>query len=236
MAESDLYFEEAQRWLRDERHVDRRRVRIAIGFAAGALTVAGLMATALVVAMPLKRTEPYVVRVDSGSGIVDVVPRYVGDADLPEAVLRHLLSEYVTHRERYVAALAETDYEETGAFHTAAMNEAWAHLWAKSNPDSPLNRYADGTRVTVQIRSIAFLKRDEAGDVAQVRFHRSMLPAAGAQEKVDDWVATIGSTFAKPSDDLKTRTTNPLGFKVLEYRREPEVIDAPSTDSHGGAS
>jgi type IV secretion system protein VirB8 len=234
MADTDPYFEEAQRWLRDERQVDRRRARVAAGLAAGGLLVAGLMATALVVALPLKRTEPYVVRVDSGSGIVDVVPRYVGDADLPESVVRHLLTEYVMHRERYVAALAETDYEETGAFHTAAMNEAWAHQWAKSNPDSPLNRYADGSRVTVQIRSIAFLKRDDTGDVAQVRFHRSILPAAGAQEKVDDWVATIGSTFTKPSDDLKTRTTNPLGFKILEYRREPEVIDAPATDSHGG--
>jgi type IV secretion system protein VirB8 len=234
MADSQLYFEEAQRWLRDERQVDRRRVRVALVLAGGGLAVAGLMATALVVALPLKRTEPYVVRVDDGSGIVDVVPRYVGDADLPETVLRHLLSEYVTHRERYVAALAETDYEETGAFHTAAMNEAWAHLWAKSNPDSPLNRYADGSRVTVQIRSIAFLKRDDSGDIAQVRFRRSILPTAGAQERVDDWVATIGSTFAPPSEDLKTRTTNPLGFKVLEYRREPEVSDAPVGDTHGG--
>lgn len=235
MTTPDDAYAYARHWLADERRTDRRRLRAALVLAASGLAVAGLMATALVVALPLKRTEPYVVRVDGSSGIVDVVPRYVGAADLPEAVLRHLLAEYVTHRERYVAALAETDYEETGAFHTAAMNEAWAHQWARSNPESPLNRYADGSRVTVQIRSIAFLKRDPAGDVAQVRFRRAVQPAAGAQERLDDWVATIASTFVRPSDDLKTRTANPLGFKVLEYRREPEVTDVPAGEGRGGA-
>ena len=124
MSELDAYYAEAQRWLQDERRKDRRRARAMGWLAAAAVGVAGVMATALVVAMPLKRTEPYVVRVDASSGVVDIVPRYVGEADLPEAVLRHLLGEYVTRRERYIAPLAETDYEETGAFHTAVMNEA----------------------------------------------------------------------------------------------------------------
>jgi type IV secretion system protein VirB8 len=236
MSELDAYYAEAQRWLQDERRNDRRRARTMGWLAAAAVGVAGVMATALVVAMPLKRTEPYVVRVDASTGVVDIVPRYVGQADLPEAVLRHLLGEYVTRRERYIAPLAETDYEETGAFHTAVMNEAWSRLWARNNPESPLNRYADGSRVTVQIRSIAFLKRDAGLNVSQVRFRRTVQAIAGAQEHSDDWVATLSSSFSKPSDDLKTRTANPLGFKVLEYRREPEVADSATSDAHGGAS
>ncbi len=235
MADHDSYYDDARRWLHDERQQDRRRARAMMFLATGAVAVAGVMAAALVVAMPLKRTEPYVVRVDSSSGVVDVVPQYVGQADLPEAVLRHLLAEYVTRRERYIAALAETDYEGTGAFHNAAMNAAWAHLWARSNPESPLNRYADGSRVTVQIRSIAFLKRDETINIAQVRFRRATQAAPGAQDRIDDWVATISATFTQPSDDLKLRTANPLGFKVIEYRREPEVGDS-SGESHGGVS
>jgi type IV secretion system protein VirB8 len=234
MSESNAYYEEAQHWMRDERLKDRRRARAMVLLAASAVGVAGLMAAVLVVAMPLKRTEPYVVRVDASSGVVDIVPRYVGQVDLPEAVLRHLLAEYVMRRERYIAALAEADYEETGAFHTASMNEAWSHQWARSNPESPLNRYADGSRVTVQIRSIAFLKRDEGVDIAQVRFRRAILSAPGAQERIDDWVATISSAFSRPSDDLKLRTANPLGFKVVEYRREPEVGEAGPNDGHGG--
>ena len=146
-----------------------------------------------------------------------------------------MLFRSVIRRERYVAALAPADYEDTGAFHTAAMNEAWSRQWARSNADSPLNRYADGSRVTVQIRSIAFLRKEEGTAVAQVRFRRSILPAPGAQEHTDDWVATLSTTFTRPSDDLKVRTANPLGFKVLEYRREPEVSEGGS-DGRGGVS
>jgi len=235
MADADAYYAEGQRWLQDERQGDRRRAGASLVLAGAALAVSAIMATALVVAMPLKRTEPYVVRVDSASGVVDIVPRYVGTADLPEAVRRHLLGEYVIHRERYVAALAEVDYEATGAFHTAPMNEAWSRQWARSNPESPLNRYADGSLVTVQIRSIAFLKHDENTDVAQVRFRRAVQSTPGAQERVDDWVATISSTFTKPSEDLRRRTANPLGFKVIDYRREPEVGEAAVPETKGGA-
>ena len=229
------YYAEVRRWLSDERRQDRRRARAMALLATTGVVVAGVMAAALVVAMPLKRTEPYVVRVDTATGVVDVVPRYVGEADLPETVLRHLLGEYVIRRERYIAALAQSDYEDTGAFHTAAMNEAWSRQWARSNADSPLNRYADGSRVTVQLRSIAFLRREEGAAVAQVRFRRSILAAPGAQERTDDWVATLSTSFVRPSDDLKLRTANPLGFKVLEYRREPEVGEG-GTEGRGGAS
>ena len=57
----------------------------------------------------------------------------------------------------------------------------------------------------------------------------------GAQERVDDWVATISSTFTKPSEDLRRRTANPLGFKVIDYRREPEVGEAAVPETKGGA-
>jgi len=43
---------------------------------------------ALMLLMPLKRVEPFVIRVDDTSGLVDVVPVFVGRADMPEAVTR----------------------------------------------------------------------------------------------------------------------------------------------------
>ena len=38
-------------------------------------------AIALLALMPLKRVEPFVIRVDNTTGIVDVVPVYTGGAD-----------------------------------------------------------------------------------------------------------------------------------------------------------
>jgi type IV secretion system protein VirB8 len=181
---------------------------------------------ALAMLVPLKRVEPYVVRVDNSTGVVDVVPVYAGTADLPEAVTRHLATQYVIQRERYIAAIAEADYDQVGAFHSAPMNQRWAAAWARSNPESPLNRFADGTQVRVQVQSISFLKRGGVtADTLQVRFLTATQRGPGGGEEFAHFIATLQTAYGPPSTDVRLRALNPLGFKVLEYRREPEVGD-----------
>ena len=41
-------------------------------------------------------------------------------------------------------------------------------------------------------------------------------------------MATLQYAYAAPSKDDRLRAANPLGFKVLEYRKEPEVLHNPS--------
>ena len=58
--------------------MQRRSARIA-WWVAGAGWVATLaLVGGLVSLLPLKRVEPFVIRVDNASGMVDVVPVYVG--------------------------------------------------------------------------------------------------------------------------------------------------------------
>ena len=224
-SESTAYYAEANRWEADRSIALERSARRAWWVAIGATTLAIASAMALAALMPLKRVDPFVVRVDSSTGIVDVVPTYAGTADLPETVTRHLVTQYVTQRERYIAAIAESDYEQIGAFHSAAMNQQWASAWVRTNPDSPLNRFADGSRVRVQVKSVSFFRHGLAkSDVLQVRFLTAAQRGAGATEEVAHFVATLQVAYGPPSQDVRLRALNPLGFKVLEYRREPEVI------------
>ena len=67
--------------------------------------------------LPLKRVDPFVIRVDSTTGVVDVVPVYAGQATVEEAVTRYFLTHYISICERFNFATAESDYEECGAFH-----------------------------------------------------------------------------------------------------------------------
>jgi len=137
------------------------------------------------------------------------------------------VTQYVTERERYVPALAEADYEQVGAYHSAAMNQRWAGAWARTNPDSPLNRYADGTSVRAQVQSVSFLSQGRgATDLVQVRFLAAAQHGSGGDEERAHFVATLQVAFGKPSTDVRLRALNPLGFKVLEYRREPEIVEA----------
>jgi len=222
--EAAEYFAAAQGWDVDRAQAERRAARRAWRVAAVA-TLAALAALGAVAALtPLKRVEPFVIRVDNATGVVDVVPVLEGTASEAQAVSRYLLTQYVTTRERYVAALAEADYETVGAFHGAAMNQAWAAAWNRNNPESPLNVHADGSAVRVQVLAVSFLKPGSGReDLAQVRFAR--FSGEPGNEREQRYVATLQYAYAPPSKDDRLRALNPLGFKVLEYRREPEVME-----------
>src|SRR5207253_7669490 len=223
------YFEEAASWDADRLRQGRRTVRLALGVAgAGWLAVLAL-AGALMGLMPLKRVEPFVVRVDNSTGVVDVVPVVTAHSGVPEAVTRYLLTHYVTVCERFNYATAESDYEECGAFQTAVRNQAWYALWNPTNPASPLNVYKDGTRVRAQVTSISFFRRASGvGDLAQVRYLKAKRAAGSATEEATHWIATLQYAYADPSSDPKVRSLNPLGFKIVDFRPEPEVLTDPA--------
>src|SRR5882757_6757797 len=176
----ERYFQEAASWDRDRTAMNERSVRIAWRIAIGACALTVMAIAALMLLMPLKRVDPFVIRIDNSTGIVDVVPVYAGHAEMPEAVTRYFLDHYVTVCERFNFATAESDYEECGAYHTASRNQAWYTLWTKTNPASPLNVYEDGSTLRARVSSISFFERGSGvADLAQVRYTKAKRPAGG---------------------------------------------------------
>ena len=94
--ELQAYFQESQSWEADRAAQQRHSARIAWWVAGAGWTCAVCGALALVILMPLKRVDPFVVRVDNTTGVVDVVPAYDGRATPQEAVTRYFLTHYVT--------------------------------------------------------------------------------------------------------------------------------------------
>ena len=235
----DAYLADAQRWEQDlvaRAEASRRRAYwVAGGF--GALAAMALLA--LVALQPLKSIQPYVIRVDNTTGITDVVPVYTGKAEVAEVVTRYLLHNYVVARERYFYAMAEQDYNLVGAYNSPVLNTAWMQAWDRGNPESPLVRYRDGTTVRSQVQSISFIRRaDGTQDLAQVRFLTASKLGGSGAENIQHWIATIQYGYVAPSKDEQLRALNPLGLRILEYRREPEILadsqastalEAPST-------
>lgn len=231
-ADVDLagYFAEAAAWDADRLAQQRRVVKLSFWVAAAGWLCAIVSGIALMLLMPLKRVDPFVIRVDNTSGIVDVVPVYAGQAEQSEAVTRYFLTHYVTVCERFAYSTAESDYEECGAFHNAARNQEWYAKWNRSNPASPLNVYKDGTLLRAEVSAVSFFERaNGVSDLAQVRYVKATRPAGGAEEQLTHWIATVQYTYGAPATDPKVRRWNPLGFKVLEFRAEPEVLSTPET-------
>ncbi|MGH8143673.1 MAG: virB8 family protein [Steroidobacteraceae bacterium] len=224
-AELAAYFREAAGWDQERLASYRSSVRRAWQVAAAAGLCAVACALGLILLLPLKRVEPFLIRVDSSSGIVDVVPIYTAHEQMPQAVTRYFLSHYVLVCERFDYATAESDYEQCGAFHTAQRNQAWYALWNRTNPDSPLNLHKDGSSVSVQIESVSFFKRASGvSDLAQVRYLQIEHPASSAQGAVSHWIATVQYAYTAPSADPRLRGWNPLGFKIVNFVAEPEVL------------
>jgi type IV secretion system protein VirB8 len=227
------YFQEVATWDAD-RYLQAARSARRAWLVAGAGWVCALMSTlALALLMPLKRVEPFVVRVDRSTGVVDVVPAYNATAAIEATVTRYFLTHYVTVCERFNFATAESDYEECGAFHAPQRNQAWYALWHPNNPASPLNVHKDGSTVRVQVQSVSFFQRGNGvSDLAQVRYLKAQRAGGGSDERFTHWIATIQYAFTVPSQDPRVRRWNPLGFKVVELTAEPEV--QPSTADKGG--
>jgi type IV secretion system protein VirB8 len=224
----DGYFRHAVSWDADKSALLDRSARTAWRVAGAGWICALTSCAALALLMPLKRVDPFVVRVDNTTGIVDVVPVYTGRARMDDAVTRYFLSHYVSVCERFNFSTAESDYEECGAFHTAQRNQAWYALWNPNNPRSPLNAHKDGSSVRAQVESVSFFKRASGlADLAQVRYVKAEKQASGAAERVTHWIATLQYAYAEPSKDAKTRRWNPLGFRVVEFTPEPEVLAEP---------
>jgi type IV secretion system protein VirB8 len=219
-----VYLEEAHSWDADRAALSRKSERNAWYVAAAGWTCAIAASVALVVLVPLKRVDPFVIRVDNATGVVDVVPTYEGNKAFDETVTRYFLTHYVAVCERFNFETAESDYEECGAFHSAQRNQAWYAQWNRNNPSSPLNVHKDGSSVRVQIESVSFFKRaDGLTDIAQVRYLKAERQGAGAAERFTHWIGTLQYAYGPPPKDPGLRRWNPLGFRILEMRAEPEV-------------
>src|SRR5258708_6752776 len=194
MAASEIqdYFDTAESWDADRVTQSRRNTRIAWRVAGAGWLCAVAGAVALVLLMPLKQVIPYLVRVDGSTGIVDVVPVFVGRATPEESVTRYFLTHYVSVCERFNFSTAESDYEECGAFHSAQRNQAWYAFWTSTNPNSPLNLHKDGSSVRVQVNAVSFFTRASGlSDLAQVRYLKAVRQGTGSEESFTHWVATI---------------------------------------------
>jgi type IV secretion system protein VirB8 len=229
--ELDGYFAEARDWDADRTAQFRRSARLAWWAAAAGWLSTVTCGTALAVLMPLKRVDPFVIRVDRSTGVVDVVPVYAGYGNFDESVTRYFLTHYLNTCERFNFATAESDYEECGAFHSPQRNQAWYALWTPTNPASPLNLHKDGSTVRIEVTSVSFFTHASGiSDLAQVRYRKLLRQAAGAEESITYWLANVQYAYTEPAKDPKTRRWNPLGFKVLDIRSEPEAVSAQPAD------
>ena len=138
------YFEDARRWDQDRlaEALRSRRMAWTVAGAAAALAITATGAVALLT--PLKTVEPFVVRVDEATGMVETMrglSAEPGPIAYDEAISKYFLAQYVRNREGYLDPAAEEAFRLVSILSAPTEQRRWAEAYRGSNPDSPQNLY-----------------------------------------------------------------------------------------------
>lgn len=214
------YFEKARRFDQDRLIRAERSVRVAWLVAIVASILAGVALFAVAGLTPLKTVQPFVVRVDNSTGIVDVVSALEpAPGTYDEAITKYFAARYVRAREAYVWSEAEENFRTVALLSTQAEQKRFAALYRGSNPESPQNIYGRSASARIAIVSIALINPH----VVSVRYIRTV--TRGDEVRTTHWVATLTFAYANAPMSSTDRLVNPLGFVVSEYRADPEAVN-----------
>jgi type IV secretion system protein VirB8 len=215
------YYRDAQSWAEDRQRWASRSQRIAWVIAALATVAAVLEALALFLLIPLKREVPYTLLVDRQTGYVQALRPLDTETVAPDAALtRSFLAQYVIARESFDIDRLQADYRKVGLWSVGEARDHYVALMNASNPQSPLANLPRRATIDVQIRSISSL----SSKTAMVRFSTKRTDPGGQSSPAQNWAAVISYQYARGDMTAEDRLSNPLGFQVTRYRRDPETL------------
>jgi type IV secretion system protein VirB8 len=219
LSERDEYFAAARTWVNSNAKASTREARIAWRVAAGASSIALLLAIALVLLVPLKTVQPYVLTVDRNTGSVEAATTVAeGRLSQNEAVIKAQLAGYVIARETFDATDLAEQYRRVQVLSAPPVARSYVAEMAPNNPSSPLKTLNRGDTVAVRIRSVSLI----GDNAAMVRFTTTRTASGAAGGQTSDYVAAISFGFSGRPLRTADRYVNPLGFQVTRYRRDEE--------------
>jgi len=216
--EEEAYFRAARSWDDDRVASAMKSRRAAWVVAGGACTVAALLALAVAAMTPLRRVEPYLVRVDSATGIVDNVIR-VRDAKLgqDEVMNRYFLRKYVMLRQSYTRQQVQTNFDQLVLLSAPKERIKLKSEWQLSSPTSPYARYGELGTAEVKITNVTFL----APNIGQIR--SVITERKNGIETKRHMISTIEFEYTAAPASEAARAVNPLGFQETSWRSDEEV-------------
>ena len=223
----DAYYAEAASWNRDRVQAMHSSRRIAWWIAAAAAAIALLEAIALVLLTPLKSVEPYTLMVDRTTGFVQALKPLDQAKIAPDSALtQSVLVQYVIAREGFDMATLNANYRKVALFSADSARSSYLQQMQVSNPASPLLLYPRTTTVDVQVKSVSPI----GNNAALVRFATIRSDAGAQPQPPGSWVAVVRYRYSTAPMSLEDRFVNPLGFQVVSYRKDQELLtpEAPA--------
>lgn len=226
----DKYLAEARNWETDKVITAEKSKRTAWRVASAASILALVAVGGLSIIGPMKSVQPYVIRVDNSTGIVDVASALKDSkTNYDEAINKYFTQLYIRYREGYSRELAEEYYSNVGIMSAGLEQQKYFAWFNPANPQSPLNVYGQSAKVKVSIKSTSFIKPT----VALVRYTKA-IERGTDKPQITHWAATIIFKYSGAPMSEKNRAINPLGFQVTEYRNDPDAPPSENAPAYSG--
>lgn len=218
------YFEEGRSWERNIVARDRRSKGLAWTITVIMSAIAIAAVGAVVILTPLKSYEPYMVVVDRSTGFVEVKrPMAEGALSQDEAVTMFNLVRYVRSREIYDPKALKENFDLAQLLSYGDASRELTEIFSPANPQNPVKIFGRNTVIAVNIKSVTFPNTR----TALVRFSTEEKSQTNIVTR--HWVSLIRFRYTNTPATNEFRFDNPLGFQVLEYRRDQETAPSPGT-------
>ncbi|EPZ8799270.1 virB8 family protein [Campylobacter coli] len=176
---------------------------------------------AVVLLTPLKTIEPYVIRVDNTTGMVDILTMLdEKEIKANEALDKYFISTYVKAREGYYYDLLNQDYLLTQLMSSEKVANEYRALYEGDNARDQILK--NSNEVSVQILSIVLGNSNGVKtSTIRAKIITKNLNTRGLSESTKVITLSYDYILAKASEE--NRILNPLGFKVTNYRIDEEI-------------
>ena len=214
------YFQDGEIWEQEILKQARRSTRIAwfISTFFGVLALASIFAMLLM--LPLKSFEPYVVEVDRNTGYIEVKSGLTRPANLTEqeAVTQANVVRYIRNREGYDPYAIEEHFGIAALLSTGTAAQELQAQFSAANPDNPAKVYGRLKRVLIDIKSVSFPN----ASTAIARF--ATMEKSDTESVERHWISVVRFRYTDTPIKNEWRFENPLGFQVYSYRRDQETV------------
>ena len=188
------------------------------------VVITALSLGALYISLLLNKTVVVPVVIDKSTGRSETFSSVVVDnISQQTAQDKYFASLYVTLRERYNYYSSQTDYDVVPLYSSEAVTADYLDFFA--GPNAPDKVYQDAANVvTIDIISNPVVEGNFPDKVATIRFAKHIKNLRSGQIKTEYHVARVTFRMVPPKVMTEeVRTTNPLGFTVVEYLVEKEM-------------
>ncbi|MBB3320104.1 MULTISPECIES: virB8 family protein [unclassified Rhizobium] len=179
-----------------------------------------LALSALVLIVPLKSFEPYIVEVDRNTGYVEVKSGLTRPASLTDkqAITQANIVRYIRSREGYDPYAIEENFGVAALLSTGDAARELQELYSAANAKNPARVFGKNRKVTTEIASVTFPN----SSTGIVRFSTSEISDTDTITR--HWIAVVRYRYTDTPATNEWRFENPLGFQVYDYRRDQETV------------